>query len=389
MKISTPGFYTANQQTWLSARIQSDKYPQAFPRELWFSVRGWEQESYSTLADPFLIGMLPIAMCIGEDLHVEGSVSARLAHGIDQYQAVLSAWWPAFFKQTPIHYAHVSNREHDPRPTGVGCTFSGGADSFYSVYKSLAPHQAIDSFQLTHALMINGFDQVADFENDGGSRQMYRVYQPILEKSGVQLLMLDSNLKHFRDTVFRKPELVRSYGSALGACAHVCAKLFGRFSLASHGTYRYEDLIPTGSHTVLDPHLSTDQLQIMHTGANASRSEKIEFLANIPGVQKGLRVCIEELSFDPHTGGVSNCCRCGKCLRTLVTLDLLGKVDDFPTFPVKSQDMPGLYRPEILSISHTMFLQDNLRLARRIGHQKWIDVLEQAMLIKSGKNSPG
>ncbi|MGD9265582.1 MAG: hypothetical protein PVJ71_07375, partial [Lysobacterales bacterium] len=334
MKINVPEIRRESHRTRLTARVHVDHPGLQFPPEVWFSLRGKEQDGYSTMADPFLVGMLPIAMKLGEAITVAGQVSTRLAHGIEQYQQVLMAWWPDFFSHVEIEYEDLQSRRESPRPAGVGCSFSGGVDSFYTVFSQVAPQPDTDDFRLTHALMVNGFDQVVDFEGTGSSKRLYDVYKPVLEKLGVGFLMIDSNLKFFRDAVFKKHELVRSYSSPLSACVHACQKIFGRFSLSGHATYAYPDLTPFGSHPVLDHHLSTDQLQIIHFGSAASRVDKLLHLAQFPEVRKSLRVCFGDVKFDEASGAVVNCCRCEKCIRTIVTLDILGLTEEFTSFPV-------------------------------------------------------
>ena len=381
MKINVPEIHQENQRTRLSARIQVDHSDPQFPPELWFSLRGKEQDAHSTMADPFLVGMLPIAMMLGEDITVAGRVSTRLAHGLEQYQQILMAWWPDFFNHVEIEYRDLQSRRESPRPAGVGCSFSGGVDSFYTVFTQLAPQPDTDDFRLTHALMVNGFDQIVDFEDTGSSKRLHDVYRPMLEKLGVRLLMIDSNLKFFRDAVFNAHELARSYGSPLSACVHACQKIFGRFSLSGHATYAYQDLEPLGSHPVLDHHLSTDQLQMIHYGSATSRVEKLRYLTRFPEVRESLRVCFNDVRFDETHGTVVNCCRCEKCVRTIVTLDILGMTKEFRSFPLQFP-MAAYMQPQALAASKSVFLRDNLRLARREGRQDWVQSLEQGLQLR-------
>jgi hypothetical protein len=381
MKIEVPEIHQENHRTRLSARIRVDHSDLHFPPEVWFSLRGKEQDAHSTMADPFLIGMLPIAMKLGEAITVAGRVSTRLAHGLEQYQQILVAWWPDLFKYVEIEYRDLQSRRESPRPAGVGCSFSGGVDSFYTVFTQLAPQPDTDDFRLTHALMVNGFDQIVDFEGAGSSKRLYDVYQPMLERLGVRFLMIDSNLKFFRDAAFNGRELARSYGSPLSACAHACQKIFGRFSLSGHGTYAYEDLEPYGSHPVLDHHLSTDQLQMTHYGSATSRVEKLRYLTQFPEVRESLRVCFNDVKFDKTHGTVVNCCYCEKCVRTIVTLDILGMIKEFKSFPLRFP-VAAYMQPRALAASHDVFLRDNLRLARKEGRRDWAQALEQGFQLR-------
>lgn len=381
MKIAVPEIRRENDRTRLTARINVDTPDLQVPADLWFSVRGNEQDAYSTMADPFLVGMLPVAMKLGEAMTVDGPVSTRLAHGIEQYQQVLMAWWPDSFNHVEVYYRDLQSRRNDLRPAGVGCSFSGGVDSFYTVFRQLSPQPDSDDFRLTHALMVNGFDQIVDFEGTGSSQRLYDIYQPVMEELGVTFLMIDSNLKLYRDAVFEGYELVRSYGSPLSACVHACQKIFGRFSLASHATYAYQDLEPFGSHPVLDHLLSTDQLQMMHYGSAASRVDKLRYLARFPQVRESLRVCFAAPMFNEPRGSVVNCCRCEKCVRTIVTLDILGLREAFTSFPL-GFPMAAYKQPKVLAASKSIFLKDNLRLAEKEGRQDWVEALEGVLQLR-------
>ncbi len=69
--------------------------------------------------------------------------------------------------------------------------------------------------------------------------------------------------------------------------------------------------------------LATSNTQLLVCGENYSRVEKTDIVSQWPFSYKYLNVCII------HQSDIvdRNCSRCGKCQRTLTTLDLLGKID--------------------------------------------------------------
>ena len=388
MHIGPPQIQQDQKTCTLSADIDVKIREPALPPKLQFVLRGPDVDLLSTNGDAFLIALLPIAMRLGETIKISSPVSARLAHGLVAYQDILATWFPSLFQRVQIDYDTLVPRKSDPRPAGVGCTFSGGVDSFYTFWRGCAPQQAIDDFRLTHALMINGFDQIVDETDEGYIRDMERVYRPVLAEAGVQLVMLTSNMKHYRDQVIPRGVQVLSFGSPLAAGAHAVARLFGRFSLAGHATHTYADLVPMGSHPVLDHHLSTDQLQIIHDASPATRWQRIARLAEIPTFRSTVRVCTREPRFAQDTGAVVNCGACEKCVRTLITLDLLKLLDKFSTFPNKKALMTHKDAEKIKTHS-TMFLIDNYKLAAKMERSDWSAVLEKAIRLKqSAKRKP-
>jgi hypothetical protein len=86
-------------------------------------------------------------------------------------------------------------------------------------------------------------------------------------------------------------------------------------------------LIPCGSHPETDPLWSNEQLTFVHYGTNARRLDKLKVLADHPLVMRHLRVCWK------NAGRQHNCCRCEKCMRTMLMLETFGKLAPFEAFP--------------------------------------------------------
>lgn len=146
-----------------------------------------------------------------------------------------------------------------------------------------------------------------------------------------------------------------------------CAPLLRRIFIASTATYDY--LLPHGSHVALDPLWSTEQIDIVHDGCEATRWQKLERIMHDPVVQNHLRVCWRR----PH--GEFNCCRCSTCLRVMVYLAALGVLDKFPTFdhPI---DVEAVKTFGNLTVWGKWYTQTLLDAVDRIGSQP---VLAQAL----------
>ena len=386
IRISSPEIIDRPNMLELSARVGSPAFPAGLPERMIWSVKRDSGVTFSDRSDAFLIGVLPVAMRLGQNVEIEGEISTRLAQGIETYQDILSTWWPQVFRRVEVSMGRANPRNMDRRPAGVGCCFSGGVDSFSAVQALRPPLNRFPEFGITHAMMINGFDQIVDLNQTGVSRQMLHVYSKALEQWGVRLVMIHSNLKLFRDAVFRKHELTASFGSPLTACAHALSPVFGRFNLSGHATYRYEDLKPIGSHPMLDHHLSTDQLQIIHLGASLSRSEKLERMVSETPVRQSLRVCFRSPKFVAETGEVLNCGACEKCVRTIVMLDIIGQLENFPTFRHRA-DISAYKVPGLLSKIPAMFLQDMIRMAQRHQRDDWLILLKQSARLQTSREA--
>lgn len=365
----------------IASRIRTGFEAPRLPDELYFELHNGDEHYLSQLSDPFLIGMLPIAMFLGVDIHVKGPVSTSLAYGIESYQDIVMAWFGKFNKRVRVNYQQLVQRTEEHRPGAVGCSFSGGLDSFYSLYRHLPENQPLKAFQVTHGLIINGFDQVDDPDDEGVARQMFNAYAPVFNSWNIKLLMMTSNLKKFRDIVFAEGGKPFTWGSILIANAHAVGGLFGRYLVSARNTYSWRDLEPHGSHVVLDPTLSSDHLQILSSGAEASRAQKLEALAYVPEVQKNLRVCFDTPKFDEQTGQPVNCGVCEKCARTIVTLDIMEKLESFPAFK-GHQPISEYKNPHVLARSKDFFMQDNYLLAKRWRRSDWVQAYTAAGALK-------
>jgi hypothetical protein len=72
---------------------------------------------------------------------------------------------------------------------------------------------------------------------------------------------------------------------------------------------------------ILLPGLGTERVELKSVGTEWTRVEKTRRIAGLGVVQRHLDVCIME--------GGRGCSRCEKCMRTMLTLELLGHLEDF------------------------------------------------------------
>ncbi len=102
---------------------------------------------------PFLTSLLPLAAKTGSDLQVDGEVSSALNDNFKQIGRIWQDWYG-------IKLGSVRGVDREPDGTdgskGVGCFFSGGVDSFFTVLKNLEREQ--EENRLTHLLYVRGFD---------------------------------------------------------------------------------------------------------------------------------------------------------------------------------------------------------------------------------------
>lgn len=114
-------------------------------------------EQYADLADTassncFLVGFLYPAMRTGEDIHVEGTVSARLLYNLNEYLIPFMAMCDSRLKAVKVT-ADATDDEGCRAARAVGTGFSGGIDSFTTIYEHFE-RPAPAGFKLTHLFFL-------------------------------------------------------------------------------------------------------------------------------------------------------------------------------------------------------------------------------------------
>lgn len=258
--------------------------------------------------DPIVAATLLPAMRTAESLRLSGPVSSTLLSRLPQIQTLFKAW-DASLAQVEVAAALASPTIRSPR---VAAFFSGGIDSYYTALSHLAEIDAL--------VFVHGFDIRLE-------RRVLldRISAALREAAGD----LGKTLIDVRTDIKR---VSRAYvgwswfhGSALASVALLLAPMFGKFYVPSSLSRTH--VAPYGSHPALDPLWSTDAVEVVYDGFDTDRFDKAAVVARSPVAMRWLRVC-NERDDDGY-----NCGRCEKCLRTMVSLELLGALRQCRTLP--------------------------------------------------------
>lgn len=320
--------------------------------DIWFRSSG--EHRLEASGDLELAMALPVAMATDGVLELDLPVDAELLPAVNAIQDVLLSWYPELRRATIV--AADESAPRLPPHRGTLACFTGGVDSFYT----LETHRD----ELNGLLFIHGFDVPLD---DGPLRASISEHlREAARDSGVALIELETNLRVLLDGYVDWGQI--AHGPALVATAFALRSAFARFVIPSSHSFR--DLFPWGSHPVLDPIWSTPSLKVEHDGAGATRVDKIKLIASSPAVRRHLRVCWQP-------GGNYNCGSCEKCIRTMITLQLIGELTASETFPhdIDLDVVAGLH---LRNQNDASYLRENLDLARRVGSTAYETALEQA-----------
>ncbi len=314
MKLGKPELVERGQEVQIRASVEWEGRKEY----LWYAVeRPYAGYLTTERLDAFVVGLLLPAMAAGEDIRVEGPMSEKLHWNLTHYyMRIMSSVNPAL---RPVHIiaAERYNRRPTPAPVGVATGFSAGIDSFCV----LADHFFGDvspGYKLTHLIFNNVGSHLQ------GARTLflnrYERLRPCADSLDLPFIRIDSNLDDFFQLRFGHSHSPRNASAVLALQG-----LFHRYLYAS--AYRYEDCfvhraqLPAYADPMAIPLLSTETMECISTGSQYSRVEKTAKVAEIPLSYEYLDVCYHGV--DCWEAG--NCSVCKKCVRTLLTFELLGK----------------------------------------------------------------
>lgn len=287
--------------------------------ELWFEVDAEHRALLTDRADHVALAMLMPAMRAGRPLHVGGVMTDVLLHQMNhELQELIRCLSPAF------HHVAVTTDEAAPSrkaAAGVATGLSNGVDSLSVVSDYALRGDAPESLRITHLLNNN----VGSHGRDGRELWHRRAEGPrrLAAQLDLPLVLVDSNVDaHY-------PRIGFSYSATLrnAAVAHLLGGGVGRLLYASSNNFADVRVRAGGEISRIDtlilPLLSTSAVTLSSAGSGVTRVEKILALADRPEMRY-LDVCIAE---DPQ--GPVNCSRCTKCARTMLTLEIAGRLDEF------------------------------------------------------------
>ena len=261
-------------------------------------------------------------------LKVEGRLCPALHAGLGAVMRQMSLWYGGSEAQ-PVF--EPTGGFAAPQPTNPPCAasfLSGGIDSMATLRQNRMTFPQDHPASIRRCLCVYGFD-LGGLEELGHHRPVYdrliTHLQRVADDAGCDLVPVSTNVRHlYEDVEFWTRQF---YGAALAAVAHVFSQSMTDIHIAS-GSYQ-QCLFPTGSHPLLDHHLSSGDLRVHHDMAAPSRLAKMELIARWPVGFANLRVCWNRSIPE----GQINCGTCSKCIHTKLLLMALDKLSDAASMP--------------------------------------------------------
>jgi hypothetical protein len=314
MIIKDTQLYRDDKTTRLSARCKVRKIGWD---TIYFSIGNTLPGDYiHNDASPFGAALLLPSMKQGEDLVIEGSVSAQLYQGMHAIMQEVLKW---DIGMRPIEIKVDALVTDPPRPPRSASFFSGGVDSFYTYLKHKT--DPIEKDRIDSFILVNGFD-INRRNTQLWDRALENI-KSIAEADKVELMVVRSNIQGLVEPILLWDY---SHGGCLAAVGLFLRGAFHQVYIPS--THSVGEQIPWGSNLALDGHWSTEGTTFIHDGTEATRIEKvISQIARSPLALEHLRVCFA------NERGAYNCGKCDKCLRTMINLYVADALERSSTFP--------------------------------------------------------
>lgn len=337
----------------LSSHIKNEG--EGIENDLYYSVEpDYKKYLCYEQADAFVIAMLLRAIVSGQDILVDSPISEKLYHNLTN--GLIYALTKAAIK-TPLHFIKGWNPKYEEDSEGrkkyititckgyadtkyggiaVGTGCSLGVDSFSVIKKYLLSEDCLPNYKITHFTCFN-VGAFGLYNTEGMRKSFYdevEVIKDFASKLSIPVVSVDSNIRVF----YPERNFNWSHTYLNMSCVLALQKLWGKYLYASgYPADSLELNIADAAHDepYLLPNISTESTELIEADMEKSRSDKVRYIMDEQVVRQNLNVCLKNqykndgkiVSEDDN--GHINCGHCEKCLRTMLQLDIFGKLHDF------------------------------------------------------------
>lgn len=335
-------------------------------KTIWFSTQSEHADLFSTgVYDPFLPIVYYVAMRYGQDLKVCGNVSPKLYHNLINYvQRIYLDFSDAL---RPIHFEVDGFDTAESVGDLVGAGISCGVDSLSTVYDHFVK-ETVPGYRINALFLFNAGTH-GDFSDPNVPvlfKARYDANKRAADEMGLPIYMIESNISFFAEKIGQnRLGYVANWSCAISAQRrlrryYASSSVAFEELIAFHKVYHDRD-IDDFCGMYLAPRIQTEDLELIYDGGQHMRTEKVQDIADWPIAQKYLNVCLTEKPT------AENCTLCEKCLRTCLTLEIIGKLDQFAGV----FDLDTYRRVRLRDLCNTVYLknksahaQDNVALAK-------------------------
>lgn len=382
----------------LVSHIVNDGQP--IKEDIWFeTTEEYGKYFCEEVCDAFVVAMLIPAVQTQQDIECD-CISEKLLYNLNnEVSFILQSAWKG--RRIQIKAKKTVDTIYEGKGIGSGCSL--GVDSFASIFAHSSTYNT-PNYSLTHLTNFN----VGAFGSKNPALAM-ESWRNDLEKVkvfageyGLPLVIVNSNIGITNNNLSFDSVFIFRNASAVLALQ----KLFKRYFIGSGRTI---DTVKTKgvkgdisyAESLLTPLLSTESLDIILSEGDKTRVEKTEFISNNVFVQQHLYVCWKEIfknewpKYWEEIKDVAeknrNCTKCDKCMRTCLTLDLLGCLNDYREVfdltqyqKTKSSYLKKIvvnrFDNSIYNDIYNLMIKKGVRIPKKIKMQAWFNHTKRQMI---------
>lgn len=281
-------------------------------------------------AEAFVLAAVTAAARAGERrIRVDGSICPVFTDGLRSGLALLDSWYGGSRARLKIEASGGFRASR--RPDGPAAVFlSGGVDSLFVLRRNRLDFPRGHRKSLSVGIHLRAFSFV-DGPVDEASRNIFeramRSIAPIAEEEDLSLLFVESDARRLDPD--RALFGLEAQSAQLAAAAHLFPGVLTSAAIAA--SVDVTDLVPWGTHPLLDPLYSSSRVSISHEGAGLRRVDRVAELSRWQTALESLQVC----GTTPIDPSLLNCGECEKCVRTMCELLAAGALERTPAFPIR------------------------------------------------------
>lgn len=322
------------------------------------------------LADSAALATLHLAMRTGQDLHIDGPVSAKLLENLEELQRAWAILRSDLYQPVAISAAEEVGRRPAADPNTAVLAFSQGVDSTAALISHLTGRVGRRRREIKSGLLVHGFDiHYRDLE-------LFRVCEQharkALETHNIPLSTVSTNWR----SICGKWDM--EYMAALASC------MTGYAGQVSTGIVAADDSYLSfskawGSNPFLNRLLGSDTFEFQTDNYGTNRCDKVGWIAEDEALSESIRVCWQRPTVESL-----NCGKCEKCVRTHLNYMAHGKPS-----PQLLGDPPELWRIALMPLMHKVhrpFQQETLARAAANGiREPWTWALRFAYYLNGAR----
>lgn len=317
--------------------------------DMFYSVEPqWKDYLCNETADAFVLPLLLRAVVSNQDIKIDAPLSEKLYHNL-QYGVLYALSYarmttPKVFGLTApperIPQINITCRElatYKYSATGVGTGCSLGVDSFSVIKKYFLDEDCLPEYKISHFACFNvgAFGSYSTEKTHASFIRQVDRLKEFAEFFKLPVVSVDTNLHD----LFPEQNFDWCHSFLNMGCVLSLQKLWGKYLYASSVPIsKFEFSFGYSGHyePFLLPNLSTESTELVAADIEKPRSEKVRYIMDDAIVKHNLNVCIREQSINNglikrnDTSEVRlNCGHCEKCLRTMLQLDIYGRLYEY------------------------------------------------------------